>query len=152
MNYPHIYNVLLVIGIMLLDRATKYLAIVWLHKPFVLTYFLDFTLVLNRGISWGFFNTNNIVYVVIMRVCIIALIIALYLYMAVCYKKKKPIFAQVAVFTGAASNLIDRFVYGGVIDFIHVHYGAWSWPIFNIADIAIVCGVLWMIFHADTYE
>lgn len=41
---------------------------------------------------------------------------------------------------GAVGNLIDRLVYGHVIDFIDVHVGAWHWPAFNIADSAITIG------------
>lgn len=42
---------------------------------------------------------------------------------------------------GAVGNMIDRIVFGGVIDFIHVYKGDWSFPVFNVADIAINIGV-----------
>ena len=43
---------------------------------------------------------------------------------------------------GAIGNVIDRFFYGYVIDFIHVHYAdVWHYPIFNIADIGICVGM-----------
>ena len=42
---------------------------------------------------------------------------------------------------GAVGNLIDRLVYGYVIDFLDVYYQAWHWPAFNIADSAITLGV-----------
>lgn len=42
---------------------------------------------------------------------------------------------------GAVGNMIDRINFGGVIDFIHVYYGGWSFPVFNVADIAINIGV-----------
>jgi signal peptidase II len=41
---------------------------------------------------------------------------------------------------GALGNLIDRLVYGHVIDFIDVYYKTWHWPTFNIADSAITLG------------
>ena len=41
---------------------------------------------------------------------------------------------------GAIGNLIDRLVYGHVIDFIDVYYKTWHWPTFNIADSAITLG------------
>ena len=41
---------------------------------------------------------------------------------------------------GAIGNLIDRLVYGHVIDFLDVHVGSWHWPAFNIADSAITVG------------
>lgn len=41
---------------------------------------------------------------------------------------------------GALGNVIDRLARGFVIDFIHLHY----WPIFNVADVLIVAGVVWL--------
>ncbi len=41
---------------------------------------------------------------------------------------------------GAVGNLIDRLVYGHVIDFLDFHVGSWHWPAFNIADSAIMIG------------
>ncbi len=46
---------------------------------------------------------------------------------------------------GALGNAIDRAVYGAVFDFVHLHAGAWSWYVFNIADAAIVAGVIGLI-------
>lgn len=46
---------------------------------------------------------------------------------------------------GAIGNLIDRLLFGHVIDFLDVYYGEWHWPAFNIADSAIVLGVALMI-------
>lgn len=42
---------------------------------------------------------------------------------------------------GALGNLIDRLLFGHVIDFIDLFYGRWHWPAFNIADSAITVGV-----------
>ncbi len=41
---------------------------------------------------------------------------------------------------GAVGNLIDRLVYGHVIDFLDFHVGGWHWPAFNVADSAITIG------------
>ena len=46
---------------------------------------------------------------------------------------------------GAVGNLIDRLIYGYVIDFIDVYYQDWHWPAFNIADSAITVGVMLMV-------
>ena len=46
---------------------------------------------------------------------------------------------------GAAGNLIDRLVYGYVIDFIDVYYQSYHWPAFNIADSAIVAGGIMLL-------
>jgi signal peptidase II len=56
------------------------------------------------------------------------------------------------VLAGAAGNLIDRVLYGFVLDFVDVYAGQWHWPAFNVADSAITIGaamILWqMIFGA----
>jgi len=45
------------------------------------------------------------------------------------------------VLAGALGNVIDRIMYGYVVDFLLFYIGDWSWPAFNVADIAITCGV-----------
>jgi signal peptidase II len=49
---------------------------------------------------------------------------------------------------GAAGNLLDRAARGRVVDFIYVHYYAWSYPVFNIADSAITIGVAIILLHS----
>jgi signal peptidase II len=51
------------------------------------------------------------------------------------------VWALGAILGGAVGNLICRVRYGEVIDFFHLHYGQWSWPMFNVADSAITVGV-----------
>lgn len=49
---------------------------------------------------------------------------------------------------GALGNLIDRLMYGYVIDFIDAYYGSWHWPVFNLADSAITLGVILVLLDA----
>ena len=53
---------------------------------------------------------------------------------------------------GAIGNVIDRLAHGHVIDFIHVHWQDWHYPIFNIADSAITIGVILILIHAFFLE
>jgi signal peptidase II len=46
---------------------------------------------------------------------------------------------------GAIGNIIDRLLLGHVVDFIDLYYGDWHWPAFNVADSAIVIGVVLML-------
>ena len=46
------------------------------------------------------------------------------------------------VLGGALGNLYCRVRFGEVVDFLHLHWGAWSWPMFNVADSAITVGVI----------
>jgi signal peptidase II len=47
---------------------------------------------------------------------------------------------------GAVGNLIDRIVYGHVVDFLDFHWGEAHWPAFNVADSAITIGVVLLLF------
>lgn len=58
-----------------------------------------------------------------------------------------PAWWEILVFAGAISNLVDRVLYGAVLDFIELYVGRWSWPVFNVADSLIVCGVIGMLFR-----
>lgn len=49
------------------------------------------------------------------------------------------------VLGGALGNLIDRILYGYVIDFLDVYVGEWHWPAFNVADSAITVGVIMLL-------
>lgn len=52
------------------------------------------------------------------------------------------------ILAGALGNLIDRLRYGHVVDFIHLHWGTWYYPAFNVADSAITIGALLLIWDA----
>lgn len=52
------------------------------------------------------------------------------------------------ILSGAIGNVIDRLLYGHVIDFIDVYYQQYHWPAFNIADSAITVGVVIMLLSA----
>ena len=50
--------------------------------------------------------------------------------------------ALALILGGAIGNVIDRVVYGHVIDFLDVYVGNWHWPAFNLADSAICVGAV----------
>jgi signal peptidase II len=49
---------------------------------------------------------------------------------------------------GAAGNFVDRARYGEVVDFLHLHYRGFDWPMFNVADSAITVGVAIVLLHS----
>lgn len=53
--------------------------------------------------------------------------------------------ALALILGGAIGNVIDRILYGHVIDFIDVHAAGWHWPAFNVADAAITLGAAMLI-------
>ncbi|MCB1917050.1 MAG: lipoprotein signal peptidase [Rhodocyclaceae bacterium] len=54
-------------------------------------------------------------------------------------------FAFAMIIGGAVGNVIDRFLYGAVVDFLYFHIGRYGWPAFNLADSAITLGVVLMV-------
>ena len=57
----------------------------------------------------------------------------------------KQIIALSFIFSGALGNYLDRLQFRYVIDFLDFHVGSFSWPAFNVSDMAIVGGVLSLI-------
>lgn len=129
------------------DRLSKWFALITLQEPKHVTDFLSFELVLNRGISWGFLHSDKPYLFYLVTGAVVIIMGALLMHTIIQRINQQPIYGEVAVLAGACSNLVDRFVYGGVIDFIHFHYDVWSWPVFNIADVAIVLGIFWIIYE-----
>lgn len=71
----------------------------------------------------------------------------LWLYQKVAPTHRFLSFGLAAVFAGAVGNLIDRFRFGMVVDFLDFYLGAYHWPAFNIADSAITLGMIVFVYH-----
>jgi signal peptidase II len=56
--------------------------------------------------------------------------------------------ALTLILGGALGNVVDRFIHGAVVDFLDLHLGAWHWPTFNLADIAITAGAVLLVLDA----
>lgn len=133
----------LAVAVLLLDQATKQLALaqLTLHEPVAILPFLDITLVYNKGAAFGFLSSasgwQNVFFIV---VALIACGVILYLLRQT--RERLFAVALMLVLGGAIGNLVDRILYGYVVDFIDVYYQNWHWPAFNIADSAITIGAI----------
>lgn len=140
----------LAFSIFIIDRITKLCALSWYGESVrTINSFLSFELVFNRGISWGMLHSTNDTIFGIISIMIALFTAAFCVYAYRNYVKGYSVIAEVCIITGSLCNLIDRVVYHGVIDFIVVSYGNLSWPVFNIADVAIVFGVGFLIFWSE---
>lgn len=139
------------VAIFIIDRITKIAALTYLQTPRIINEYLSFELTFNRGISWGLFSdtTAAAFFSVSAIIAIITVFLVWHAYAHHMHKKDNSIIGHVCIIIGSVSNLIDRAVYGAVIDFILLSYHGYSWPVFNIADIAIVCGVGLFIFYDE---
>jgi signal peptidase II len=105
------------------------------------TDFFDYVLVWNTGISYGLFDRLPVWGLgMVMAVAILAL--------AVWWVRADSALIRVGLalaIGGALSNALDRLLYGAVADFFHLHWGTWSFYIFNLADVAITLGVILLL-------
>lgn len=127
-----------------IDQVTKHWAISELVAPWHVFPFLTFELVYNRGITWGMFNDAGSFSFVTLAVVVVAVILAVHTFKL--SKEGRYVVPQLLVLSGAVSNILDRVVHAGVVDFITLHFGSWNWATFNVADACIVVGVIWMFF------
>jgi len=128
--------------IVFVDRLTKLffsdLLVYGESLPIIRNVF-HMTMVHNTGIAFGFFKDQGITFMVIPIVAIVLLVFNIYY-----YRQNNEALSRVYIVAfslilgGAIGNLIDRMVYGYVIDFIDFRV----WPVFNIADSAITIGAI----------
>jgi signal peptidase II len=109
---------------------------------------LDFAMVWNRGVTFGMLNGLGAWGGPIIALVALAIVIALGFWL----RRARTCLSAVAIGAiagGAVGNVMDRLRHGAVVDFILAHIGAWSWYVFNLADAAIVCGVLALVLEAQ---
>lgn len=142
------YNLLIGVGglVVLLDQITK----IWVHKTLrlyetkaIVPGFLDLHYIRNTGAAFGFLSGSHAGFRIpfFIAVSFVAIGIILYLFHKLEESELIMPLALSLVLGGAIGNLVDRIREGEVIDFISVHYKAFHWPSFNVADIAITAGV-----------
>jgi len=133
---------LIFVTIVFIDQFTKRLAFYSqdIHRYRVGS-FLRFDVHFNRGISWGILDSQNTVTFVILSMLIVFITLLLGVEGFFRWKRGEVIIGEVMAVAGSLSNIIDRIFYGGVLDFILLSLGQWSWPLFNIADVCIVAGI-----------
>ena len=110
-----------------------------------ITPFLNLVLTCNRGMSFGLLNTGSALSVPLFTLAATAIVGLLIFWLSRVQSELLSI-AIGLIIGGAVGNVIDRLHFGGVIDFLYFHAGAWYWPAFNLADAAICVGVVVMLF------
>jgi len=142
-RYAHL---LLVPAIFALDRWTKSLIVDSLGYGDVFPIYSWLTVVhgRNTGGIFGFMAQRDLGRVVFLIIPI-AVIAALAYYLVIYRPGLWTRLSLTFVLSGAIGNIYDRIAYGYVVDFIFVHYKAFQWPAFNVADSSITFGVgLWL--------
>jgi signal peptidase II len=111
------------------------------------TPFFDLVLVWNRGVSYGLLPQDSDFGRWALVLFAFAAALALVIWLA---RVTSPLAAAAMglVIGGAVGNAIDRILYGAVADFFSFHAYGYQWYIFNIADVAIVAGVIGLLYES----
>lgn len=130
--------------IIVLDQISKAVAVDMLSfSPTPILPFLSLTLACNTGAAFSILEGYGEVLAVlgIVMACFFVYSIA-----RLPENRRIEGFAFSLILAGAIGNVIDRLMRGCVVDFVHLHHGGWSFPIFNLADSAITIGAgLWIL-------
>ncbi len=142
------FRLLVVLLLVVLDQATKQLAISELVPGVANPVFpwLNWTLLFNRGAAFSLLaDAGGWQRLFLVAISIgVAGVITVMLWRLPAQQKLQSS-ALVLLLAGALGNLIDRLRFGEVTDFIQVHYAGWYFPAFNVADSAITVGVIGLI-------
>ena len=141
MNAARRLGVAIAALVFLCDQALK----LWLlfgaglaeNGPFQVAPFMEIVLAWNRGISYGLFQQGTD----IGRWALVVISFAAAVWLGRWMWRETRLATVVGlalIIGGALGNGVDRAVFGAVVDFVHLHWGSFSWYIFNIADAAIV--------------
>tara|TARA_B100000900_G_C20216812_1_gene568153 strand:- start:125 stop:622 length:498 start_codon:yes stop_codon:yes gene_type:complete len=142
-----IINLLLVSSIFLLDRISK-IYVIYLDQKFLgselfSSKFLNISLIWNEGIAFGLLSFEKESLYNILTLVILVIILIIFFMITQSNGLKK--FALLMILGGALGNVYDRLFYKAVPDFIDFHLENFHWFIFNLADIFISLGIIFMI-------
>ena len=137
-------------AVIVLDRITK-IAVMrafTLHESVEITTFFNMVFVYNRGAAFSFLSDAG----GWQREFFIGIALAAAVWITWLLRKhaSQMLFclALSLILGGALGNVIDRVMYGAVVDFLDFHVLGWHWPAFNVADIAISCGAVLLVWDA----
>ena len=136
-------GIIIAIVCIILDQWSKEVVFNFLFtQPFQyyeVTSFFNLVVVRNYGISFGMFDNLENSHYILSSIAICVVIVLLFW-----LKKAQNMYMTTAIsliIGGAIGNVIDRFRFGAVSDFLDFHYMGYHWPAFNVADSAVFIGV-----------
>ena len=146
-NKSLLINIILTFLIFLFDRLSK-IYVINLQKELsgaeiFSSKYLNIRLIWNEGVAFGLLSFDQGNFYNLLTVLIILIIFFIVLMILKSSGLQK--LALVLILGGALGNVFDRILYKSVPDFIDFHIGDFHWFIFNIADIFITIGVIFMV-------
>ena len=137
-------------GLLILDQLSKQLVAssFSLGESLNITTFFSWTYVQNSGAAFSLLaDSDNSQRYLLLGISLIASLALIVWMHETAPTLRQRLLGQSILLAGAAGNLIDRALYGVVIDFIDLHYGGFYWPVFNLADSFIFIGVALLLFE-----
>jgi signal peptidase II len=135
-----------------LDQAHKWWMIliykIEAKKQVTVTPFLDLVYVINKGVSYGLFTQSDPRGQYLLAAFAVVVSIGLAIWLARGVDNKILALSVGLLIGGAIGNALDRLLIGGVADFFLLHAFGYEWYVFNIADVAIVAGVLGLLYDS----
>ena len=141
-------KIIIILSIFFFDRVTKMYLInlqsSGIDVDFYISPFLNFFLVWNTGIGFGLASLETNIFYHILTAIIAVIILVLIIF--IIKVKGVHVYLLALVIGGSLGNLFDRIYYYAVPDFIDFHIGDFHWFIFNVADIFITIGIIYLMF------
>ena len=136
--------------LLLLDQISKQVVAsnFVLGESVAVTWFFSWTYVQNSGAAFSFLaNSGDLSRHILLSISIIASLgLVVWIYKTSIHFRQRLLGLSILL-SGALGNLVDRALFGHVIDFIDLHYEGFYWPIFNLADSFIFVGVALLLFE-----
>jgi signal peptidase II len=146
---------LLSLLILVLDQITK----TWVsnhlsyNQPVNILPYFDLRLLHNTGAAWSILaDQGGWQRWFLSGLAIIVSIVIMVWLTRLDSKQRWLACALALILGGALGNVMDRIIYGYVVDFIDIYYQQWHWPAFNIADIAISIGAIMLLIDAIIFK
>ncbi len=139
--------------ILTLDLLTKWWVrnASWLHDYSVIDGFFKIHYVQNEGIAFGLFHTSESPWkeIILSALAIIAVIVVIYYIWSTPLNQSQLLISLGLLLGGILGHFLERIVHHHVTDFIEVYWqDRFHWPTFNVADTAITCGVLFILYES----
>jgi len=131
------YVLLITLSVIALDQITKYMIVTSFntYDSIEIFPFLNIVDVRNTGAAFGMFRSLGSGFFIIISLAAIIFVVNLIM------RNAYNFIGLSLILGGAVGNLIDRLIYGKVVDFIDFSAGNFHWPAFNVADSSLTIGI-----------
>lgn len=141
-------EICVIIPFIIIDQLIKLWAMTITDPIPVIGNFLQLNYVKNFGVAWSMFN-NQMLLIVLFSIVAVGYLC----YLLVSYRNEVVIhFGLMMVVAGALGNVIDRIFRGFVVDYVDTVIFGYDFPVFNLADMLLVCGAVLIFIEAYRKE